>query len=1483
MSRIVLLPSDSPILEHESTEIITVYEEAGDVLVRTEAPETEARSAAPPHGLRVAGTSDDQLQEVRRRPIAESTRDLLAYVELAGPPANEWLSALRSAGVSPVRFQPTTSYLCRGAGPAFDGIKGLNFVISVTPLVPEIKPTVRAPETGGADVWVVVEGAPDPERVRARLEAIDGLTLLQDQVDQTSRRTRFAARAAGSGAVERALGDPFVVGIEERRPVVLEDEVASLVLAGQYDHRNEPFGSYRRWLEDHGMNGRGVAIGINDSGVDETHDAFTGRITTRDTGRDWHGTFVAGHAAGNYTGELDADGFIYGLGTAPAAEVISQDIGDPASASCREVVRTTGPSGAPGTIQNNSWGVGTHDPMDYRSMEASYDELVRNADPGGDRPSPLTICFSAGNSGAAGLTRPKAAKNVIVTGNSENHRPSSPGGSNSDNIDEVYAGPHGSSHGNCADGRVRPHVVAPGEWTASANYDSHRGDLEYISDKLTWGGGTSGASPKTAGACALLTQWWRDHNGGANPSPALLRALVVNGAEDTGFGGPVPNPRQGWGRLNLANVVSTDVHHVYVDQSVLLRRRGEERRWRLRVSDPSMPLRVTLAWTDPPGPFVSGTADVPAVVNRLGLRVETVGETFYGNNFDRGWSRPGPLDDPSREGWDNLQNVYLPAGMDAPAFDVVVRALTVTTNCRTGAPADPQQDFALVVTNGFIDQGSTPSDIFVVVDDTSAGSSSSIHDHWDSGASDQDENDADWWGDQDDPADPGPAGRVRPTLRRGDRGDDVRELQRLLKATGHLSGPVDGAYGAGTQRAVRAFQAAQGLVADGVAGPQTWQVLETAAGDAGGDGVARPGPGRGRPTLRRGDRGEDVEDLQRLLAATGYLSGPVDGVYGAGTQRAVHAFQADQGMVADGVAGPQTWRALEDATGDGGGTGGAPAAGDPDDDAGWWEDSSWGDDGWWETESGPRSGTATGPQAETASRTALVEGFRGGLSCSPAESEIRLLRPARTEAGGHGGFVPEALASGTPETLRTALHEATRPSLRDGLRRIMEHWDAPADDRPRRPAAVVVVGAETRVSSDDLRMLRRLALHGALYLLSPSESALQFLAQRLHLTRGVHYRRCRRREIDSAAREVAAEAAGAQKLMLHPERRAGDGDATAVRVHFRLVAADRHAVCDFPGQRVTRLRVRPPAGDDLEIAGEGQAAGVVVERWEQSTRVRLRKDALESWEGAWRMEAILDGSDAGQDPIGWVWSDLQIRVDGRPPGPARDTARRTETVSGSPRPRRDDAGRPRLTVRGEDGTSFARVRLHGHTTDDAPRSEGARSPTEVHVPRSRLDGEEARSVETASEDGTPLLAPTLDVELPRRSDEQRSTTVHDVSLEVTGTTPDGARFDRIVRHSEAHLVPRSTWRRRHQQEGAERLVEATVAEIRYADSGEVIGLVLRGPQGQTRPVRVEAPSLQRLITALDFAGRRFHFGVRKNRLERIIRLFSHQRERLRLS
>ena len=139
-------------------------------------------------------------------------------------------------------------------------------------------------------------------------------------------------------------------------------------------------------------------------------------------------------------------------------------------------------------------------------------------------------------------------------------------------------------------------------------------------------------------------------------------------------------------------------------------------------------------------------------------------------------------------------------------------------------------------------------------------------------------------------------------IRRGERGDAVRELQEHLVAAGFAPSERPGTFGTGTEAAVRAFQGARGLRVDGICGPETWSAL-VEAGFHLGDRLLYL-----RAPLVRGD---DVVDLQQRLNALGFDAGREDGLFGPATERALRRFQRDAGLSADGVCGPASREALE--------------------------------------------------------------------------------------------------------------------------------------------------------------------------------------------------------------------------------------------------------------------------------------------------------------------------------------------------------------------------------------------------------------------------------------------------------------------------------------------------------------------------------------------------------------------------------------------
>ena len=143
------------------------------------------------------------------------------------------------------------------------------------------------------------------------------------------------------------------------------------------------------------------------------------------------------------------------------------------------------------------------------------------------------------------------------------------------------------------------------------------------------------------------------------------------------------------------------------------------------------------------------------------------------------------------------------------------------------------------------------------------------------------------------------------SLRMGDSGSAVKDLQTKLKKLGYYSGTVDSTFGSGTYAAVRAFQKKYNLTADGVAGSETLKKLDSAYKNADSD--------KDDDSLRKGATGSAVKDLQTKLKKLGFYNAYVDGSYGDTTVAAVKAFQKKYNLTADGVAGSETLKKLDSA------------------------------------------------------------------------------------------------------------------------------------------------------------------------------------------------------------------------------------------------------------------------------------------------------------------------------------------------------------------------------------------------------------------------------------------------------------------------------------------------------------------------------------------------------------------------------------------
>ncbi len=481
-----------------------------------------------------------------------------------------------------------------------------------------------------------------------------------------------------------------------------EDELSALVLAGNPPNGSTPVPGYLAYLNLLGLDGAGVRWGVSDEGVDLTHPEFAGRIAAGysfpgcpagngpgdDSDAGGHGTHVAGILGGSGAGSFtDPAGFYYGVGVAPKVQIYAQNIlcrgGTPTfppEGGWQSLSKRAIEAGAIGTNASFTTGEGIR--HGYQSIERLFDVMVRdgNFDTSTEL-EPLAIVFSAGNSGpsVSTLTAPKEAKNVIVVGATQSPRVGDP--------DEVLTG---SSRGPTQDGRIAPTVVAPGADIASSRrLDGgtlcNQPEIPDTAGLYAYCSGTSMAAPHVSGLAALLVQWWRQQFAGSQPSPAMLKALLIEGAEDSAAVAAVtPNPEEGFGRAMLPMMVREGRTPWVIDQTETLDDSGEIHRFALAPIDDQLPVRVVLTWTDAPGAIGAS----PALVNDLDLQVQRGAVPTGGNHTSLG-AAPDRLN--------NAEQAFLPPS-DAPLV-VRVKAHQLPGDGVPFHGDETDQDYALLCHN----------------------------------------------------------------------------------------------------------------------------------------------------------------------------------------------------------------------------------------------------------------------------------------------------------------------------------------------------------------------------------------------------------------------------------------------------------------------------------------------------------------------------------------------------------------------------------------------------------------------------------------------------------------------------------------------------------------------------------------------------------------------------------------------------------------
>jgi serine protease AprX len=299
-------------------------------------------------------------------------------------------------------------------------------------------------------------------------------------------------------------------------------------------------------------------------------------------------------------------------------------------------------------IHSNSWGGG--DPGAYDSECEQLDRFVWEH-------KDFCIVVAAGNDGTdkdgdgrinpMSVTSPGTAKNCITVGACESRRsdfnqetygewwpddfPAAPFKNDpmADQPNEVVAF---SSRGPTLDGRIKPDVIAPGTFILSTRSTqiapNNKAWAAYAPSKLYFFmGGTSMATPLTAGAVALVRQFLRTKAGIKKPTAALLKAALIAGATRLrGYASKtaVANNHQGFGRVNLDAVLApaapASARFLEVKPGL---RTGELHSVDVKVKSSQTPLRVVLVYTDYPG---------RALVNNLNLIVHSPSGKIYAGN-----------------------------------------------------------------------------------------------------------------------------------------------------------------------------------------------------------------------------------------------------------------------------------------------------------------------------------------------------------------------------------------------------------------------------------------------------------------------------------------------------------------------------------------------------------------------------------------------------------------------------------------------------------------------------------------------------------------------------------------------------------------------------------------------------------------------------------------------------------------------------------
>jgi hypothetical protein len=596
--------------------------------------------------------------------LTATERTNLFIVQYVTQPLQVYRTSLRALGVEPIIYLPRHAYIVEMDAQTRDAVERLPFVRWVGPYHPAYRLEQalvdaiadRSNQLPMRRYNIMVAG----RDLETKNTVADQIRHLGGAIDELNPGGRLIRASLNEAQLIDVAHLDEVLFIDRRfEPQTYMDKVR---IDGGANHVET----------EGGYTGAGVRGEVMDTGLYTSHQdwQFAPIIHNGNSGATGHGTAVYGIVFGDGSGDPD------GLGLIPDGQGIFSSFYNLDDRYQHTMELVDEPYNA--VFQTNSWG--SCCTTQYGTESQLMDEMIFD--------SGLIILQAQANDGSQNSDVSAWAKNVVSVGGIRHYDTLT-----RDDDAWSFAG----SIGPAADGRVKPDVAYWYDSIYTTDDDGgYRPDF----------GGTSAATPETAGHFGLMFQMWSEGIFGNEvdpfgtvfenrPNTATAKALIINTAEPYDFSGTsddLTRTHQGWGLANVGTLYDLREKTIVVDETDVLTNLASAS-YVVGVEPGEPRLKITMVYTDVPG----NPGATQARVNDLTLKVVSPSGDIYWGNYGL---LADNVSDPGGEpnDIDTVENVFIEEP-ESGVWTVEVIADEVIEDTHLETP-EVDADFALVVTGG---------------------------------------------------------------------------------------------------------------------------------------------------------------------------------------------------------------------------------------------------------------------------------------------------------------------------------------------------------------------------------------------------------------------------------------------------------------------------------------------------------------------------------------------------------------------------------------------------------------------------------------------------------------------------------------------------------------------------------------------------------------------------------------------------------------